>query len=128
MGISAASRREVRERAGNRCEYCGLLQDEFPFALFHVEHVIARRHGGSDQSDNLCQACHWCNLHKGPNIATVVDDVLVPLFHPRRDEWALHFMRQGDQIVGLTAVGIGTARLLNMNGEDRRQMRMPNRE
>jgi hypothetical protein len=127
MRIGAATRQKVRERASYQCEYCSLLQDEFPFAIFHIEHVISRQHGGSDDIANLCLACHWCNLHKGPNIATLVDDILVPLFHPRRDDWSLHFARQGDQIVGLTAVGIGTASLLNMNDDDRRQMRIPSR-
>lgn len=123
MGIGAVLRQQVRARASFRCEYCSLLQDEFPFAPFHIEHVISRQHGGSDDVDNLCLACHWCNLHKGPNIATLVDDTLVPLFHPRRDDWSLHFARQGNQIVGLTAVGSGTAKLLHMNDDDRRQMR-----
>lgn len=125
MVIGAALRREIRERAQLRCEYCSLDQDEFPFAVFHIEHVIARQHGGTDDADNLCLACHWCNLHKGPNIATLVDGVIVPLFHPRTDQWADHFMRRGDLIVGLTPVGIGTVKLLNMNDDDRRRIRVP---
>lgn len=125
MAIGAALRREVRDRAAGRCEYCGLLQEEFPFAGFHVEHVIARQHGGPDDSDNLCLACHWCNFHKGPNIATLVNGLLVPLYHPRRNNWSEHFIRQGDLIVGLTEVGIGTVRLLNMNDDDRRRIRQP---
>ena len=125
MAIGVVLRREVRDRAVGRCEYCSLSQDEFPFAVFHVEHVIARQHGGNDTSDNLCLACHWCNLHKGPNIATLVDGLLVPLFHPRRDNWLDHLARHGDLIVGLTPVGIGTVALLNMNDEDRRRIRVP---
>ena len=125
MVVGAALRREVRLRAVGRCEYCDLTQDEFPFAMFHVEHVIAKQHGGTDTSDNLCLACHWCNLHKGPNIATLVDGNLVRLFHPRRDRWSEHFMRNGDLIVGLTPVGVGTTLLLDMNDNDRRRIRIP---
>ena len=125
MTIGAALRWEVRLRAGLRCEYCSLEQNEFPFTMFHVEHVIARQHGGSDESENLCLACHWCNLHKGPNIATLVDGRLVPLFHPRCDRWFDHFIRRGDLIVGLTPIGFGTVALLNMNDDDRRRIRVP---
>ena len=54
MPIDAALRRLVRTRAGNRCEYCRCQQDELPFVTFHVEDVISRQHGGSDEESNLC--------------------------------------------------------------------------
>jgi hypothetical protein len=123
MAIDAALRRFVRRRAGNRCEYCGLREDELPFVAFHVDHIVSRQHGGTDDAGNLCQACHWCNLHKGTNLATLVDGQLVRLFDPRRDVWSEHFERRGSLILGLTPVGRGTARLLDMNDDDRRQIR-----
>lgn len=43
----------VRERAANRCEYCRIEQRWFPGFTFHVEHIIARQHGGSDHLENL---------------------------------------------------------------------------
>ena len=36
----------VRQRAGNRCEYCRIRYGDFDVAEFHVEHIIARQHGG----------------------------------------------------------------------------------
>jgi predicted restriction endonuclease len=51
--MDRATRRLVRDRAGQRCEYCGLPQQALPLALFHVEHVTAKQHGGSDDADNL---------------------------------------------------------------------------
>jgi hypothetical protein len=33
----------VRKRAGRRCEYCQLHEDDDDFFSFHVEHVIAKR-------------------------------------------------------------------------------------
>jgi hypothetical protein len=30
----------VRERAGNRCEYCKLHQEDSPLAALHVEHDL----------------------------------------------------------------------------------------
>jgi len=51
--ISAQFRAEVRERAQNACEYCHLHQDDSPLAALHVEHIIPRIHGGSDDIANL---------------------------------------------------------------------------
>lgn len=123
MAIDVALRRFVRERAQHRCEYCGLHQEELPFATFHIEHVIAKQHGGSDDASNLCLACHWCNFHKGPNLTTLVHDELVPLFNPRLQTWNDHFEISGDQIIGLTNVGKGSVKLLNMNDNERCKLR-----
>lgn len=123
MAIDAARRRLVRDRAGYRCEYCRCHQDDLPLVTFHVEHIVARQHNGTDDESNLCLACHWCNFHKGPNLATHMDGQLVPLFHPRTQRWDEHFAVEGDRIVGLTPVGRGTVELFNMNDEDRRELR-----
>ena len=85
--MDAAIRDLVRRRAGNRCEYCRLPQSALPHAPFHVEHVVAKQHGGSDDTVNLALACDRCNLHKGPNLSGIDTEtgVTVPLFHPRKD-------------------------------------------
>ena len=123
MAISAALRRVIRERAGNRCEYCGLAQEELPFVTFHVEHIIAKQHEGTDEESNLCLACHWCNFSKGTNIASLESGSLVELFHPRKHNWSDHFERQGAFVVGLTPIGRATVRLLKMNDDDHCELR-----
>ncbi len=60
--------RKVWRRAQNRCEYCRLPAAVYPLP-FHVDHIIARQHGGETALDNLALACLHCNRHKGPNIA-----------------------------------------------------------
>jgi len=62
-------RQTVREPADHRCEYCCLPQDAEPFFAYHVEHIVARQHGGGDDSGNLALACYHCNAHKGPNLS-----------------------------------------------------------
>jgi hypothetical protein len=42
----------VRQRAGNRCEYCRIRYDDFDVAEFHVEHIIARQPGGTVQKNS----------------------------------------------------------------------------
>jgi len=82
--MDAALRSLVRERAGNRCEYCRVHQDQDAFFTFPVDHIIALQHGGKTESDNLCLSCYRCNSHKGPNIASIDPETgdLVRLFHP----------------------------------------------
>ncbi len=80
----------VRRRAQGQCEYCTLEQRNS--LRFHIEHIIAKQHGGGDVEDNLALACHRCNFQKGPNLSGIDPDTgaLVPLFHPRRDLWSEH--------------------------------------
>lgn len=115
--MDAATRRLVQERAGNACEYCRLAQADEPFASFHVEHVVARQHGGGDEPGNLCWACTSCNLHKGPNIAGIdpASKSLVPLFHPRLQTWDDHFEWNGAELRGRTATGRATVAVLAIN-------------
>src|SRR5437867_1866426 len=51
--MSPALQAQVRERAGNRCEYCQLRQEDSPLAAFHIEYIVPRIYGGSDDLDNL---------------------------------------------------------------------------
>ena len=123
--MEAEVRDFVRHRAGNRCEYCLLKQEHLPFSTFHVEHIIARKHGGSDAPSNLALACDRCNAHKGPNLTGIDPETgeIVPLFHPRDHIWEEHFRVSEATIVGLTAIGRTTIRVLNMNEERRVRLR-----
>ena len=122
--MDAATRALVRQRAGNRCEYCLLRQEQSGLA-HHIEHIRAKQHGGPDHPDNLALACNRCNSHKGPNLTGIdpVSEELVPLFHPRRDAWTDHFELQGARIDGLTPSGRTTVHVLAMNDERRLERR-----
>ena len=112
--------RELRElvwsRAGGCCEYCRMPQSFDPIP-FEVDHVIATQHHGETTADNLCVACFACNRRKGPNLAgrNELTGELVPLFHPRRDEWETHFEWQGPTLIGKTTVGQVTIDVLAIN-------------
>ena len=114
----------VRRRAGGRCEYCHLPQ-QFSELRFHVEHIIPRQHGGTDDAENLALACPDCNLVKGPNLTGVEPGTrqVVRLFHPRRDTWAEHFALDGALVVGKTPVGRVTVSLLRLNDGQRQRVR-----
>jgi hypothetical protein len=119
-------RAAVRRRACLRCEYCLLSEANSPIVPFQVEHIVALQHGGPTTLANLALACHHCNLHKGPNL-TGIDPrstrKLVRLFHPRRMKWTRHFRWAGPILVGRTSIGRATIAVLQMNHEDRIDLR-----
>lgn len=124
--MTEAVRHLVRQRAKHRCEYCQLHQDDSPLAALHIEHIRPIKHGGTDALGNLCLACIDCNLHKGTNLTGIDPDTddITPLFHPRKDNWDEHFIWNGTRITGRTAVGRATIRVLDLNGDDRLDLRM----
>jgi 5-methylcytosine-specific restriction endonuclease McrA len=123
--MEGALRSFVRDRAQHRCAYCRVHEDDDPFYSFHLEHIIARQHGGGDEQDNLAWSCHHCNLHKGTNLTGIDPDTrqVVMLFHPRRDRWEDHFETRGPLILGRTERGRTTVRLLKMNAAARVELR-----
>ena len=124
--IPAALRREVVERAGSRCEYC-LLSAAVAFFPHEVDHVIAEKHGGATELDNLALACWRCNRHKGSDLTSFDPQTreLIPLFNPRRQVWAEHFAYERGRVIGLTAEGRTTVNLLRLNSEERVRERLP---
>jgi len=122
---TAAIRRFVRQRAGFRCEYCRMHEDDEPFFAFHLEHIIAKQHGGSDTLDNLAWSCHGCNASKGPNLASVdeISGKVVLLFHQRTQRWSRHFIWSGATIIGKTQIGRATVRALDINSPQRLALR-----
>jgi hypothetical protein len=115
----------VRERAGDRCEYCRLSALDHPDLAFEIDHIIAAKHRGGTSMGNLCLAYFACNNHKGPNISGIdpVTKRIVPLFNPRRHKWAKHFRWDGPFLVGLTPAGRATVIVLEINLDYRVDLR-----
>jgi hypothetical protein len=122
--MEVALRAAVRRRARECCEYCHLPELGHSLEVFHLEHIIAKQHGGGDELDN-CAWCSRCNRRKGTNLVTIdeVSGQTVRLFNPRIDRWNEHFSLQKAHIVGLTPVGRSTVRLLDMNAYRRVELR-----
>jgi hypothetical protein len=117
--------RAVRERAGERCEYCRIPQSTLQLR-FQVDHIVAEQHGGETVLGNLAFACPHCNRYKGPNIAGVDSQSgqLVRLFHPRTDDWIEHFRFAEAFLVGRTPVGRATVQVLAINADEPVRFRM----
>jgi len=106
----------VAERADYRCEYC-LIPEDDSFVPHQVDHIIARKHGGSSSLDNLAFCCALCNMRKGSDVASfdASTDRVVALYHPRRQVWSEHFRLAGIVIEPLTDAGRVTVALLQLN-------------
>ncbi|MCB0045137.1 MAG: HNH endonuclease [Caldilineaceae bacterium] len=59
--IPESMRRGVIERAQGCCEYCG--KPQVTFFAHEIDHVIARKHGGQTELENLAFACFECNRY-----------------------------------------------------------------
>jgi hypothetical protein len=110
---------DVRQLAGNRCDYCRLPDEADPLP-FQLDHIIAQQHGGRTVLENIAWSCLHCNKHKGPNIAGIDPHTgkLVALFHPRLQSWDRHFQWNGPILVGRTRIGRATIRVLAINDSD----------
>lgn len=123
--IPAELRRSVRLRARDCCKYC-FIPESMTLAPHEIDHVIAEKHGGPTDADNLALACALCNGFKGSDLASIdaQSGAIVPLFNPRRDRWTEHFRLENGRIEPLTASGRATVRLLQLNHPHRVEERL----
>ena len=114
--IPADLRRLVVERAGSCCEYCR-MQVADRLLPFEIDHVIAEKHGGFTQADNLCLACYRCNGFKGSDIASADPETgnATFLFNPRHQHWDDHFRLNDALLEPTTPEGRVTVFLLRLN-------------
>jgi hypothetical protein len=92
-----------------------------------VDHIIATKHGGTDDDDNLCLACYKCNGYKGSNVAALdpLTGKATKLYDPRRQNWGDHFEINPDAtLVGLKPEGRTTIFVLRMNDAKRVKQRL----
>ncbi len=117
-GIPRGVRRQVRDRAGNRCEYCQ-HPALYACAPFVCEHVMPRAGGAGNALSDLAWACPACNGHKYDKTHACDPQTArdVRLFNPRRQRWSRHFTWSADtlRLIGRTATGRATVAALHLN-------------
>ncbi len=118
MSLSDPIRQLVRDRAGNRCEYC-LGHQDYIMGRLQIDHFYPTVKGGTDDLDNLCLACELCNQSKWKQTEAIDPETqaIVPLFNPRRQVWSEHFewVDNGTKIAGLSPEGRATVVALKLN-------------
>ncbi|MEH1927104.1 HNH endonuclease [Nostoc sp.] len=99
-------RRLVEKRANYRCEYCQ-LPAAVTFFPHEIDHVIAQKHGGATNVDNLAFTCWRCNRHKGTDLGSFDPETgaFSFLFNPRTQKWGEHFTFSELDLLGLTPPG-----------------------
>src|SRR5690606_10781461 len=104
--ITGEAAAEVERRAGNRCAYC-LIPIGATYFGCEVDHIISKKHGGSDDLSNLALACLPCNRYKGTDIGSVsASGYLSRFFNPRTDIWSTHFRIRRDGVISpVTEIG-----------------------
>lgn len=60
--IPKAVRKQVYEKYGGHCAYCGR---PIAYKDMQVDHIKAKYVGGADELDNYNPACRMCNFYKG---------------------------------------------------------------
>jgi hypothetical protein len=118
--VSLELRRYVSSRAKGVCEYC-LIHEDDTYLGGQVEHIIAQKHRGMTEPDNLAYACVYCNRAKGSDIGSIAPSTreFTRFFNPRIDTWNVHFKLMGASIVPKTAIGEATATILRFNHPER---------
>ncbi|HEY9848636.1 MAG TPA: HNH endonuclease signature motif containing protein [Leptolyngbyaceae cyanobacterium] len=118
--ISSTLRQLVYDRANGCCEYC-LIPEATSFAKHEIDHIIAEKHDGLTEAENLALSCTVCNKHKGSDLTSIDPETsqITPLYNPRRDRWSEHFQLSDGQFIPLTAIGRVTIRLLQLNHPNR---------
>lgn len=114
-------RRLVSARARECCEYCLIHEDDRP-ETHSIDHVIALRHGGLTEAENLALACAICNNLKGTDLSAIdpLSKMIVPLFNPRTQGWTDHFeLINSVEIIGRTATGRASVALLQLDSSER---------
>lgn len=93
------------------------MPEAVTFFPHEVDHIIAQKHGGATDGENLALACVLCNQHKGSDIASIDPHTrrLEPLFHPRKHFWCEHFALLQAHVHGLSGIGRVTVKLLRLN-------------
>ena len=118
--VSLELRRLVMERAEMQCEYCRLAE-MVSYYPHEFEHIIAKKHDGLTEANNLAYACARCNRFKGSDLGSFDPQTgqFAFLFNPRTQFWEDHFIVTADRLVGITPAGRVTVKLLQMNLEER---------
>jgi len=118
MPINDQIKQTIRERAGCVCEYCH-SPERLSANRFTVDHVIPKSLGGFDELDNLAIACRRCNERRYNFVAGIDPETqdIVPIFNPRKQKWAEHFiwLDKGVVIEGTTPIGRATCLRLDLN-------------
>jgi hypothetical protein len=114
MSISAEQLSITRERAGYKCEYCGVTEIDSSGTLT-VDHYQPVSFNGSDELVNLVYACFRCNVYKTDYWP--IEPNSTPIWNPRGNEPLTEhiFPMEDGRLLALSDIGGMTIEVLRLN-------------
>ena len=102
------------------------MPEQFSLTTYAIDHIIAEKHGGQTDADNLAFSCLVCNQYKGSDIASLDPDTnkISALYNPRTDRRTERFSLHRANFLPLTAKGRVTVNLLKLNWLERIEERL----
>ena len=85
--MSAPLVNPIQKRDNYKCTYCGKdgLESAESWHDSAIDHFKPRKHGGTDEPDNLVTSCHYCNAIKGRRLFASLEEAKRYIFQ-RREE------------------------------------------
>lgn len=77
----AYSRKQVFDKTGGKCVYCGMAFKDEQDLRFTLEHLIPVSKGGMDEFKNVYPCCKQCNKNRGNHELAEWLDILVDKKH-----------------------------------------------
>lgn len=116
--LSQELKEAVQFRAHFHCEYC-CSPCEIGNTSCAIEHIQPLSQSGTNDLENLANACHGSNWHKSVKITGIdpTTHLITPLFNPRKDAWIEHFSWSDDclEMIPFTSKGRATIYTLKLN-------------
>lgn len=85
------------------CQYCGLDASKDFETWYHAvlsrDHIKPKKHGGTDDPDNLTLSCHACNMVKGEKPCNSLEEARAIVAQKRVEfrQWFNKYVHKEDQ-------------------------------
>ncbi|WP_207064086.1 HNH endonuclease [Motiliproteus sp. SC1-56] len=91
-------RHHIYERDNWTCQYCGRggieSFEDWNEAWLAIDHIMPKKHGGSDEESNLVVACHTCNSVKAAEMCSSIAEAkeIIARKNEGRKRWFQKFV------------------------------------
>jgi 5-methylcytosine-specific restriction endonuclease McrA len=98
-------RREVIERQGNKCFYCGEPFGEYYIRngvakklTIHFDHFVPFAFSGNNDNENFVASCNICNSIKSDKVFETEEDARCYVEHARKRKGIIYLSRMPEEV------------------------------